>query len=133
MYKKLVLIFLFFVCLNELFSQNSFVNLTELEAKKLICHKWKLSTIEVKNKKKDVSKKSPSVYLGFLADGKMIETAGSKEFHGTWSYNHSTNILTTHDQEGKEELTVLNLTNDILVLKSKLKGIIINLWLQRID
>lgn len=133
MMQRLILIFIITISFCDIFAQNFFANLTDIEAKKMICHKWKLISLEAKNKKIDVPKKAPTVSLTFLSDGKLIESAGNKEFNGTWSYNHTTKTLTTNDQDGKEDQKILNITNETFVMQSKIKGIIVNLWLQRID
>ena len=54
-------------------AKDSFSSLSEAQIKTLFCHKWKLTYLEFKGKKKEIPAKLPASLLIFLADGNLIE------------------------------------------------------------
>jgi hypothetical protein len=127
---------LFFILIFSLYNalaQNNVKQLTEPQVKSMLCHKWKLSYLEGKGKKMNVPESAPKLYLEFVSNGTLNETDGKKNYHGKWVYNTATNIITTDDQDGKEEYTLITVTNELLVLKNKFRGVLINLGMSRAD
>lgn len=132
--QKFITLFLFsFVFIFFGFSQNTVSNLSEAQIKVAICKKWKLNFLEGKGKKITLPKDKASLILGFSPDGKLYEFDGKKEYKGTWSYNHATLTITTIDQDGEEKHPLIDLNNDILVMKSKFRGIPFNMGFQKVD
>lgn len=105
----------------------------EAQVLSLLCHQWNLTYIEGKGKKFNVPGNTPQLHLEFNKDGSLNESAGKKSFKGKWSYNHSTRTITTDDQDGKEAYTLVNISDAELVIRNKIKGIEVNLGLQRVN
>jgi hypothetical protein len=126
---------LIFCCASLLsaFSQDASKPLAEQDVKSLLCHKWNLSYLEGMGKKISVPGKSPQLLLEFVKDGTLNEKAGKKNYTGKWSYNHDTHIITTNDQDGKEEYTIVNISEAELVIRNKFKRVIVNLGMQRVN
>ncbi|MBK8351336.1 MAG: hypothetical protein IPL21_06425 [Saprospirales bacterium] len=132
--QKHITFFLFsFVFIFFGFSQNAVSKLSEAQIKTAICHKWRLNLLEGKGKKITIPNDKTSLILGFLPDGNLYEFDGKKEYKGTWSYNHATLTITTIDQDGEEKHPLIDLNNDILVMKSKFKGIPFNMGFKKVD
>ena len=127
--------FLFFILflLHPGFSQASFKQFSEQQIRSLLCHKWKLSFLEGMGKKVAVPESVPKLYLGFKPDGSLYEIEGKKNYSGTWTYKHATFTLTTNDQDGKENYSIENITDNLLVIKTKIKGVMVNLGMQLSD
>lgn len=108
------------------YAQTTLAQLTEQEIKTMICHKWKLSYLEGKGKKMNISDNILKLYLGFKPDGSLYEIQGKKNYSGTWTYNHDTYTIVTDDRDGKENWNIVSITDKLLVVKTKFKGILVN-------
>ncbi len=115
------------------FSQVNFKQLSEQQIKNLLCHKWQLTFLEAKGKKINVPASVPKLYLGLQSNGTLEEIQDKKKYTGNWSYKHDTFSLITEDKDGKENYDIVNLTNTILVIRSKFKGIPFNMGMQLVD
>lgn len=115
------------------FSQVNFKQLTEQQIKNLLCHKWQLTFLEAKGKKVNVPANKATFFLKLKTDGTMEEISGDKKFNGSWSYKHDNFTLITEDKEGKESCDIINLTNNLLIIKSKYMGIPFNMGMQLVD
>lgn len=125
----ILLVILFFSTL----AKDSFSTLTETQVNTLVCHKWELSFLEYKGKKKEIPAKLPKSFLQFLANGNLQEFEGSKKYDGKWTYNHATKIITTIDKDGTEAHTIINLTNDELIMNGKYQGFTFNMGFKKSD
>ena len=114
-------------------AKDSFSGLTEAEIKSLFCHKWKLTYLEYKGKKKEIPAKLPASLLVFIADGKLQEFEGAKKYDGTWTYSHASKTIITVDKDGTENHKIIELTNDQFVMNGKYQGITFNIGFKRVD
>lgn len=128
-------LFSFFLCLFAVsgFSKSSVDNLSEQQIRVLLCHKWKLTTLEGKGKKMDVPSSSPEIILHFLSNGTLQEKAGNKAYNGTWTYDHSKLTVTTVDKDGTEQHTIVDISDDKLRMKTKFMGVPVIYGMQRLD
>lgn len=132
--KKIFLsISLFIVISGALLASDSFSTLSEAQIKSLVCHKWKLTYLEIKGKKKEIPAKLPESLLIFLPDGKLQELQGKEKFDGSWSYNHTTKTVTTIDKDGTEHHKIINLSQDEFVMNGKYQGFTFNMGFKRVD
>jgi hypothetical protein len=115
------------------FSQVNFKQLSEQQIKNLLSHKWQLTFLEAKGKKMNVPANKATFFLKLKPDGTMEEISGDKKFTGSWSYKHDNFTLITEDKEGKESCDIINLTNNLLIIKSKYMGIPFNMGMQLVD
>jgi hypothetical protein len=115
------------------YSQHPLALLQEQDVRSLLCHKWNLAYLEGLGKKISVTGKSPQLLLQFNNDGTLNESSGKKNYSGKWSYNHSTHLITTDDQDGREEYTIVTLSVEELVIRSKFKGVKFNMGMQRVN
>ena len=107
--------------------------LSEQQVKTMLCHKWKLTYLEYKGKKKDIPTNVPESFIGFLADGTLYQTEGKMKYTGTWTYNHATKTVTTIDKDGTEKHTIVDLGKDLFVMNGKYKGFVFNMGLKKAD
>lgn len=130
---KLISLFAVLVFMNSAYSKSSLESLTEQQIKSMLCQKWKLATLEGKGKKMDVPANTPEIILHFLTNGTLQEKAGDKNYKGTWTYNHSKLTVTTVDKDGKENHTLVEITDDLLRMKTKFMGIEVIYGMKKID
>ena len=114
-------------------AKDSFSSMSEAQIKTLVCHKWKLTYLEFKGKKKEIPAKLPASLLIFLTDGNLQEFEGSKKYDGKWTYNHSTKTVVTVDKDGTENHKIINLTDDEFVMNGKYQGFTFNMGFKRLD
>ena len=100
---------------------------TEQQIKTMLCHKWKVSTIESQGEKLPAEE---DVYITFRKDGTFIDSQeGGKPSDNKWTYNHKTTTLTTGDVSKK----ILRITEKELKLSAKMDGQNMILTLKRVD
>ncbi|MDB5228521.1 MAG: Lipocalin-like protein [Bacteroidota bacterium] len=133
MKKYTLLVFLILFLLQKGYAQTTLAQLTEQEIKTMICHQWKLSYLEGKGKHINVPESVLKLYLGFKPDGSLYEIQGKKNYSGTWTYKHATYTIITDDQDGKENWDIVSITDKLLVVKTKFKGILVNCGLLMAD
>ena len=114
-------------------AKDSFSTITEAEIKSLFCHKWKLTYLEYKGKRKEIPGKLPASLLIFLQDGKLQEFEGTKKYDGSWTYSHTSKTIITVDKDGTENHKIIELSNDHFVMNGKYQGITFNIGFKRID
>ena len=130
--QKAVSTFVLLILLSStIFAKDSFSTLPEAQIKTLFCHKWKLTFLEYKGKKKEIPAKLPVSLLVFLADGKLQEFEGTKKYDGTWTYNHSTKTIVTVDQDGTEHHKIIELSNTEFIMNGKYQGFTFNMGFKR--
>ena len=132
--KKIVLSFILLTFLaSVVLAADSFSALSEAQIKTLFCHKWKLTYLEYKGKKKEIPAKLPESLIIFLPNGNMQEFEGPKKYDGKWTYNQSTKTITTVDKDGTENHKIIELTNDAFVMNGKYQGYSFNMGFKRMD
>jgi len=115
------------------FSRDTFSNLSEIQVKSMVCHKWKLTYLEYKGIKKEIPSKVPTSILIFLQDGSMQEFSGEKKYDGKWTYKHDTKTLTTVDKDGTELHKIVHISNNEFIMNGKYQGFTFNMGFSRLD
>lgn len=131
--KKIISLIAVLFILGNAFSKSSLESLSEQQIKSMLCQKWKLATLEGKGKKMDVPANTPEIILHFFSNGTLQEKAGDKQYKGTWTYNHSKFTVTTVDKDGKENHTLVEITDNLLRMKTKFMGIEVIYGMKKID
>lgn len=132
--KQLIFSFTLLTLLSSVtLAKDSFSALTEAEIKSLFCHKWKLTYLEYKGKRKEIPGKLPASLLVFLQDGKLQEFEGAKKYDGTWTYSHASKTIITVDRDGTENHKIIELTNEQFVMNGKYQGLTFNIGFKRAD
>lgn len=132
--KKIILFTFLLASISSTIFANDVINkLSEQEIKTMLCHKWKLTFLEFKGKKKDIPANVPASFIGFLPDGTFYQLDGKQKYNGTWTYSHSTKTITTIDKDGTEKHAIVDLGNDIFVMNGKYKGFVFNMGLKKAD
>jgi hypothetical protein len=104
---------------SKAFSQDYTLPKTEQEAKLLICQKWRMTTMEVNGRKREVGEDGGIVVVykkdgTFTEESKMFSKGGGK-----WAYKHTTYTLETNEAGGKTSVQLLSLNKDYMSLKVK--------------
>jgi len=106
---------------------------SEQEVKTLLCHKWKVTHIEMNGQKIPLPPELGESSLEIIADGTLIEKDATEEIKGKWSYDHKTKILTTDDRDGIIKHVILKISETELIFKSEVDGTEMNLIMKRLD
>jgi hypothetical protein len=115
------------------FGQSTASQKTEQEVKNMLCHKWKVSQMEVQGKRIGFPPDWDASIITFNNDGTLIEVSEGKSYQGKWTYEHKTMSIITNDKDGIEKQQILKITSNQLIIKSKYQEMPMNLIMQRID
>ena len=106
---------------------------TEQEIKALLCHKWKVTHMEVGGQKVAVPAEFSELYLDIKSNGTLIEIEPEGEHKGTWSYQHKTKTFITDDEDGIKKHEIVKINETEFIMKSDLKGLLMSLIMKRVN
>ena len=105
---------------------------TEKEMKALLCHKWKVTAVQMDSVRVPAEKfKDKPMYLIFKADGTFIDsTMDFKEDRNSkWVYDHATKTV----KADGDIMNIEKLTETELVISGKSEESVMKLYLKRAD
>jgi hypothetical protein len=128
MTKKLSVLTLFFFIGLSVFAQTQ----SEKETKDLLAHKWKLTHVEFGGQKIEMPAEAGDSFLDFKADGTILKIDSEGEVKGKWTYDHSTRVISTEDEDGVEKYEILKISETEFSFKTSAEGQTITMILKRV-
>lgn len=115
------------------FSQSKKVVTDEQNELKVFCGKWILTTMSRQDRSVTVPV-SEANYIFYKEDGTYTDSSSRfKVTHGTWAYDSKTQFLYVNEVGGKSKFKVVSVTQDSLILKFDVPGIVITTIYRKIE
>jgi hypothetical protein len=105
---------------------------SEKEIKVLLANKWKLTHVEFGGQKIEMPPEAGDSFLDFKADGTILKIDSEGEIKGKWSYDHSTKIINTEDEDGVEKYEILKISETEFSFKTTAEGQTVSMTLKRV-
>ena len=106
---------------------------SEKEVKNLLCHKWKLDHAKAGDERFNLPPGFGNTFLDIKSNGTVISGDPNKQKKGKWRYDHKTKTLITETEGNSLKHQLIKITKTLLILKSTIETIQLEMVMKRID